>query len=92
MCEDINKLNFDIALLGCGGYGVPLCNFIKIKKNKSAIYIGGGVQLLFGVIGNRWEQFDLWKQIIKENNTNFIKPSENEKCNNFCNIENGCYW
>jgi len=35
MCNDIEKLEFDIALLGCGGYGLPLCNFIKTKMNKS---------------------------------------------------------
>ena len=28
MCNDIQTLDFDIALLGCGGYGLPLCNFI----------------------------------------------------------------
>ena len=53
MCEDIKYINFDIALLGCGGYGLPLCHFIKTKLNKSAIYIGGGLQLLFGVFGGR---------------------------------------
>ena len=71
MCNDIKKLNdefhFDIALLGCGGYGLPLCNFIKNKLNKSAIYIGGGLQLLFGIMGHRWENRDDWKQIIKDN-------------------------
>ena len=28
MCDDISKLDFDIALLGCGGYGLPLCHYI----------------------------------------------------------------
>ena len=56
MCNDISKLKFDIALLGCGGYGHPLCNYIYTKLNKSAIcHVGGGLQLLFGVIGKRWE-------------------------------------
>ena len=44
MCKDISKLDFDIALLGCGGYGLPLCNFIYKEMNKSAIYVGGGLQ------------------------------------------------
>lgn len=92
MCNDIKKLDFDIALLGCGGYGLPLCNFIKTKLNKSAIYIGGGLQLLFGIMGKRWENIALWKKIIKENNTKFIKSSENEKCKNLNTIEGGCYW
>jgi len=66
MCKDIEKIDFDIALLGCGGYGLPLCNFIKSKLNKSAIYIGGGLQLLFGVMGERWMKRDDWKNIIEE--------------------------
>ena len=92
MCNDIEKLEFDIALLGCGGYGLPLCNFIKTKMNKSAVYIGGGLQLLFGVMGHRWINREDWKKIIKENNTNFIYPSVNEQLNNKNTIENSAYW
>jgi hypothetical protein len=92
MCKDISKLDFDIALLGCGGYGLPLCNYIKTKLNRSAIYIGGGLQLLFGVFGKRWENNDMWKKIIKDNDTKFIYPSGDELCNNLNTIEGGCYW
>lgn len=92
MCEDIKNIDFDIALLGCGGYGLPLCHFIKTELNKSAIYIGGGLQLLFGVFGNRWENTEFWKKIIKENDCKFIRPCEDEICKNANNIENGCYW
>ena len=92
MCEDIKKLDFDIALLGCGGYGLPLCDFIKTKMKKSAIYIGGGLQLMFGVMGKRWEVREDWKKIIKDNDTKFIKPSKEEKCSNYKQIEDGCYW
>ena len=92
MCNDIKEIDFDIALLGCGGYGLPLCNYIKTELNKSAIYIGGGLQLLFGVMGSRWENFDYWKKVISENNTQFIKPSGNEIIQNKNIIEKGCYW
>ena len=92
MCKDIKKLDFDIALLGCGGYGLPLCNYIYETLNKSAIYIGGGLQLLFGVMGKRWENIPMWEKIIKENNTKFIKPSGDEVCNNNDRVEDGCYW
>ena len=99
MCNDIKKLDdefhFDIALLGCGGYGLPLCNFIKMELNKSAIYIGGGLQLLFGIMGHRWENRDDWKKIMQDNdepNNQFIRPSGDEIINNKNAIENGCYW
>lgn len=92
MCKDIEQLEFDIALLGCGGYGLPLCDFIKTKLNKSAIYVGGGLQLLFGVMGKRWENNKMWQEIINTNDTKFIKPSGDELCNNLTTIEGGCYW
>lgn len=92
MKDDISKLDFDIALLSCGGYGIPLCNFIKTHMQKSAIYIGGGLQLLFGVFGHRWEVRDDWKKRIKENDIQFIRPNESEVIKNHKSIESGAYW
>jgi len=92
MCNDISKLDFDIALLGCGGYGLPLSNYIYEDMNKSAIYVGGGLQLLFGVMGKRWDDIQMWIDIIKKNNTKFIRPSIREQIPNKTRIEGGCYW
>lgn len=92
MCKDIMNLDFDIALLGCGGYGLPLCDFIKNKLVKSAIYIGGGLQMMFGVMGNRWEKTEYWKNIIKIHNPKFIRPSGSEILKNCNKVENACYW
>ena len=92
MCNDISKIDFDIALLGCGGYGLPLCNYIRHDLQKSAIYVGGGLQLLFGIMGRRWENIPMWKKIINENDTKFIRPSKEEQPPNNTRIEGGCYW
>ena len=92
MCKDISKLDFDIALLGCGGYVLHLFNFIYKEMNKSAIYVGGGLQLLFGVMGKRWDDIQMWMDIIKENDSKFIRPSINEQLPNKQRIEGGCYW
>lgn len=46
--------HFDVALLGCGGYGLPLAGFIRSELQRSAMYIGGALQLMFGIVGNRW--------------------------------------
>ena len=91
MKEDIRKLDFDIALLGCGGYGLPLCNFIKTELGKSAIYIGGGLQLLFGVKGRRWNNHSIIGKLIEENGK-FITPFGDEVMKNNHKIEGGCYW
>lgn len=77
MKADISKIDFDVAILGCGGYGVPLCGYIKKQLGKSAIYIGGGLQLMFGVMGGRWENGEFWKSRILEG-AKFVRPSTNE--------------
>jgi len=90
MCNDIKEIEFDIALLGCGGYGLPLCNYIKKELSKSAIYIGGGIQLMFGIMGKRWETREEWKILMK--NSKFVRPNIEETIKNKDKIENGCYW
>ena len=90
MINDINAIDFDIALVSCGGYGLPICNHIKENLKKSAIYIGGGLQLFFGVIGNRWLNREDWKKRIKESPSKFIRPME--KLINSDRVENSCYY
>jgi hypothetical protein len=90
MCDDIKHLDFDIALLGCGGYGLPLCNFIYDKLGKSAIYMGGSIQLLFGVYGNRWKSHNIIGPLIQKGG--WIRPSKEEQPTNFQKVEGGCYW
>lgn len=89
MCSQIDTLDFDVALLGCGGYGLPLVNYIKNNKKKSAIYIGGALQIMFGIKGRRW---DTNNNINKFYNEYWVRPSSAEQINNLKNIEGGCYW
>jgi len=53
MERQIDKIDFDIALIGCGAYGLPLAAYVK-RIGKKAVHFGGGLQLLFGIMGNRW--------------------------------------
>lgn len=60
------KNKFDFALIAAGGYGLPLASFLK-NIGISTIYVGGTLQLYFGVSGNRWKnRQDLYK--YKTNN------------------------
>jgi hypothetical protein len=91
-CNKIKKLEneFDVALCSCGGYGNPVCSYIY-SMNKTAIYVGGVLQMYFGIYGNRWlkERRDCMKLYMT---TNWKRPSENEKPLNHTSIESGCYW
>jgi hypothetical protein len=88
MYQDISKINFDIALLGCGSYGLPLSMMIRKNLNKSAVYIGGGLQLYFGIKGKRWDNGD--DKVFY--NDYWVRPSELEKPRAGNLVEGGCYW
>ena len=77
---------YDIALVAAGGYGMLIANHI-FKSGKSVMYIGGALQLFFGVIGKRWFTN---KDILKFVDDNWIRPDE--KPDHFTNVEQGCYW
>jgi len=88
MVRKIKAIDFDVALLGCGCYDIPLSNEIK-KMGRQSVIIGGGLQVLFGVKGNRWDRHPT---ISKFYNKDWVRPSEEEKPNNFKSVEGGCYW
>lgn len=89
MENQIDKLDFDIALIGCGAYGMDLAAYIK-RKNKIAIHMAGWTQMLFGVYGNRWlEDQPQFKKYI---NQYWIRPLESEKPKGVEKVENACYW
>lgn len=88
MHEEIKKINYDIAILGCGAYGFPLAARIK-KDGKQAIHLGGATQILFGIKGKRWDNNPI---ISKLYNKYWVRPSDEEKIENFQHLEGGCYW
>lgn len=56
MKEDIKYMDFDIALIGAGAYGIFLAQYVK-SLGKQAIHMGGATQLLFGISGKRWDNW-----------------------------------
>lgn len=90
MTHEISKIDFDIALIGCGAYGFPLASNIK-DMGKIAIHCGGATQLFFGIKGRRWEieQPSVGKNLF---NDFWTRPNQDEIIKNRSNIEGGCYW
>jgi len=89
--EQVSKQNFDVAVIGCGAYGLPLAATIK-KMGKIAIHLGGATQLLFGIRGWRWAEhpaFIRYRSIMTEA---WSSPLESERPIGWDKIENGCYW
>src|SRR5262249_22087026 len=71
----VSSYEFDIALLSCGSYAMPLGLHIETKVRKQAIYVGGILQLYFGVMGRRYDGPFFRQQI---NSEAFIWPVERE--------------
>lgn len=98
MKSELDKEDYDIALIGCGAYGFPLAAHSK-RTGHQAIHLGGVLQLLFGIKGNRWESSEqcvYWGMPLdtytKLFNDNWVKPDIKEIPENSQNVEGACYW
>lgn len=88
MTDEAARINFDVAIIGCGAYGYPLAARIK-QMGKKAVHMGGTSQLLFGIYGDRWINHPRIKPWI---NNSWVKPHANETPEGFKKVEGGCYW
>jgi hypothetical protein len=77
-----------IALIGCGGLGMAIGCELK-KRGVIAIVLGGALQVLFGIKGNRWEKHDVISHFW---NDAWVYPQNEETPGGAWNIEGGCYW
>ena len=93
MSDQIDKIDYDICILGCGAYGFPLAAHIK-RKGKKAVHLGGATQLLFGIRGKRWEDENYNKQYNYSAlmNEYWVRPSEDEIPDGAKKVEGACYW
>lgn len=88
LIAQVKEKNFDVALVGAGAYSLPLVSAIK-NLGKKAIHTGGGTQLFFGIMGNRWKNAPYVQKYV---NQYWVKPSESETPSSTQKIENACYW
>lgn len=79
----------DIALVAAGGYGMLISDYLYTTMNTSVMYIGGALQLFFGIIGKRWFTN---KDILRLMNDEWVRPDPTDKPANFIKVEKGCYW
>lgn len=91
MFIEVMKIDFDIAIIGCGAYGAPLAAKIK-NAGRQAIHLGGPTQILFGIKGDRWERSNQFSYVQRWFNDSWVRPNDEEKPKNSNNIENSCYW
>lgn len=104
MERKVSQIDFDVAIIGCGAYGLPLAAHVK-RLGKQAIHLAGGTQLLFGILGNRWtEQYKIKKYWhYRPNvdididytplfNKHWIFPLSEDRPSGAEKVEGACYW
>jgi hypothetical protein len=89
LCAQIDQRSFDVAILGCGGYGMPLANHIKLT-GRSAFYVGSYAQVLFGIKGRRWDH--RVNTVRSYWNEHWKAPEKSEIPLTYMEVEGGCYW
>lgn len=99
MESEISKIDFDIAIIGCGAYGLPLAAHVK-RLGKKAVHLGGGSQLLFGIKGKRWDNDayhwtnlpQLYTNYSSLYNEYWVRPNASETPQSASKVEGACYW
>lgn len=86
MKQKISALDFDVALVGAGAYGMHLAKHCK-DMGKKAVCMASGVQMSFGVYGERWVRPGVF---LRELNEHWVRPMPHEQYN-LRHIEEGCY-
>lgn len=88
MQDEIDKRDFDIAIIGCGAYGFPLAAHVK-KIGKKAVHLGGAVQNLFGIWSNAVKRSPEMNSLRNEY---WVRPSAEEMPKGIEQVENSRYW
>lgn len=99
MKGEVDKIDFDICIVGAGAYGFPLAAYVK-RKGKKAFHMGGALQLLFGIIGKRWEDPNYGvklRGIAPGSYSNLIneywkRPGDELRPKTAHLTEDACYW
>jgi hypothetical protein len=93
MQRQMDGIDYDICLIGCGAYGFPLAAHAK-RNGKKGFHLGGSLQLLFGIRGKRWENpnYNPDYNFAALMNEHWVKPGEEDRPKDASKVEGACYW
>jgi len=83
--KEMERLDFDIALIGAGAWSLPLAAHAK-SIGRKGIHLGGTTQLLFGIRGSRFDQWGF------DYHQGWVRPLPEETPANCRLMEEGAYW
>lgn len=91
MYHEAMKIDFDVAIIGCGAYGFPLGAKLK-QSGKQAIVLGGMTQALFGIRCKRFDEAPDYEFVRRYYTDKWVYPSASEVPNGSTEVEGGAYW
>ncbi len=93
MKAQMDAIDYDICLIGCGAYGFLLAAHAK-RMGKKGFHLGGSLQLLFGIRGKRWENpgYNPNYNYAALMNEHWVKPADEDRPVAANKVENACYW
>lgn len=85
---EIESRPYEILIAGAGGISLPMAA-LACARGKVGFHMGGLTQILFGVLGRRWEKSPF---IMAQRNDAWVRPSGEEAPAAARKVEQGCYW
>jgi hypothetical protein len=61
IAAEMSRRDFDVALIAAAGLGIPIASYAK-RLGKMGIHLGGHLQVLFGILGQRWRSREDWRE------------------------------
>jgi hypothetical protein len=90
ICADLGGMDFDVAFIGAGALGLPIASHLK-NMGKTAISLGGHLQVLLGIGGGRWYKDEFW--MTHYINRHWIEmPERYHPENKSLLTDNSAYW
>jgi hypothetical protein len=89
LTAQMERTDFDVALIGAGAMGIPLASHAK-SLGKVAIVLGGHLQVLFGILGQRWRSSEEWQRNYI--NPAWIDPPPEYLPREEVLVDDGAYW
>ena len=85
----MSQVEFDVALIAAGGMAIPIAAYAK-SIGKIGIDLGGHLQILFGILGNRWRNRPKWQ--TRYFNAHWIDMPARFKPQTPYQADDGAYW
>lgn len=86
----IDEVDFDVALIAAGALGIPLAAHIK-RSGRLALSLGGHLQIVFGVLGERWRNRESWRRSYF--NESWVDVPEHYRPTGWQELtDGGAYW